>query len=300
MRIRPEDILKLDEILKPCVELTSLSLELYTVERNDALRQKLANDLSLLIGHHPTLKRLALENFQDLVGFGDKYRLPTSLETLVLEASVLTCVDLEHGTDSSTTSHIRDLTISSFPSLSDIEGYLKFVESHAETLVSLHINLSSGEHQPPVDSLKRMAKRLAKFNKLQRFRYHVQNVHDILVILRDVMPLIAINQSLTSYSISSDSGLLTYNGDFLQALQLAMKKICIGRRRVLDFGSVFLTVDDAEFGDGNPTVQYEDVCELEGYQGHSDDDYDCEYYRDEGFNFDDVIPNDWLSGWHSY
>jgi len=104
--------------------------------------------------------------------------------------------------------------------------------------------------------------------------------------------LIAINQSFNSYDISSDSGLLTYNGDFLQALQLAMKKICMGRRRVLDFGTVFLEVDDAEFGDGNPTVQYQDVCELEGYQCHSDDYYDREYYRDDDFNFDDVIPND--------
>src|SRR6218665_48101 len=293
MRIRPEDILKLDEILKPCVELTSLSLELYTVERNDALRQKLANDLSLLIGHHPTLKRLALENFQDLVGFGDKYRLPTSLETLVLEASVLTCVDLEHGTDSSTTSHIRDLTISSFSSLSDIEGYLKFVESHAETLVSLHINLSRGEHQPTVDSLKRMAKRLAKFNKLQRFRYHVQNVHDILVILRDVMPLIASNQSFNSYELNSDSGLLNCDGDFLQALQLAMKQICIGRRQVLDFGLVCLEGYDAEFGDGNPTVQYEDIRELEGDRSHSDDYYYSDYRpMDKDFVFQDVIPND--------
>jgi len=137
--------------------------------------------------------------------------------------------DLEHGTDASTTSHIRDLTISSSlvsKSPSDINGYLKFVESHAETLVSLHIDLSRGEHQPTVDSLKRMAKRLAKFNKLQRFTYHVQNVHDILVILRDVIPLIAVNQSLNSYSLSSDFGLLRYDRDFLQSLQLTMKTIC--------------------------------------------------------------------------
>src|SRR6218665_410729 len=146
--IKPEDILKLDEILKPCVELTSLSLELYWAERNDAVRQKLANDLSLLIGHHPTLKRLVLRDFEDLlVGYWDKYRLPTSLETLEVHRTILMHVDLEHGKDASTTSHIRDLTISSKTSLSDIEGYLKFVESHAETLVSLHIDFRWSEHQ---------------------------------------------------------------------------------------------------------------------------------------------------------
>src|SRR6218665_2153058 len=194
MTIKPEDILKWYEVLKPCVELTSLSLGLTQceAERNDAPRQKLANDVSLLIGHHPTLKRLVLHNFKDLlVGYWDKYRLPTSLETLVFDHTILMHVDLEHGTDASTTSHIRDLTILSFSRLSDVEGYLKFVESHAETLVSLHFILPSCEHQPTVDSLKRMAKRLAKFNKLQRFTYHVQFAHDVLVILRDVMPLIA-------------------------------------------------------------------------------------------------------------
>src|SRR6218665_1828521 len=185
MTVHLEDILKLDEILKPCVELSSLSLRLITAERNDALRPKLANDLSLLIGHHPTLKRLVLGNFQDLlVGYWDKYRLPTSLETLVLCDSVLMRVDLEHGTDASTTSHIRDLTILNYEYRyffwpSDIEGYLKFVESQAETLVSLDINLSNVQHRPTVDSLKHMAEHLAKFNKLKSFRYRVLDVDDI-------------------------------------------------------------------------------------------------------------------------
>src|SRR6218665_1821132 len=201
MVTKPEDILKLDEILKPCVELTSLSLtlpyikqrrnECLSAELYDALRQKLANDVSLLIGRHPSLKRLVLRNFEDLlVGYWDKYRLPTSLEILILYDSILMRVDLENGTDASIPSHIRDLTISSFVSSespSDIEGYLKFAESHAETLVSLDIYLSGNEHQLPVDSLKRMAKRLAQFNKLQRFTYFVREVQDLLVILRDVM-----------------------------------------------------------------------------------------------------------------
>src|SRR6218665_2894518 len=239
MRIKPEDILKLDNILKPCVELTSLSLALCANQRNDTVRRKLANNLSLLISHRPTLKRLVLDNFEDLlVGYWDKYRLPTSLETLVLYNSILMRVDLEPGTDASTTSHIRDIEILSFScsvSPSEIEGYLKFVESHAETLVSLDINLSKNEHQPTVDSLKRMAKRLAQFNKLQSFKYNVRNVQDILVILRDVMPLIASNQSLNGYSISSDRCVLGYDKDILQQLQLAMKTICIGRKRLLDF-----------------------------------------------------------------
>src|SRR6218665_171342 len=239
VRIKPEDISKLDEILKPCVELTSLSLSLCGNQRNDTVRRKLANNLSLLIGHHPTLKRLVLDNFEDLlVGYWDHNRLPTSLETLEFNDSSLMRVDLEHGTDQSTTSHIRDIEISSLScslSPSEIEGYLKFVESHAETLVSLDINLSKNEHQPTVDSLKRMAKRLAQFNKLQSFKYKVRNVHNMLVILRDVMPLIAINQSLNSYSITSDRCFLGCDNEILQQLQLAMKTICIGRKRLLDF-----------------------------------------------------------------
>src|SRR6218665_3087549 len=67
VRIKPEDISKLDEILKPCVELTSLSLSLCANQRNGTVRRKLANNLSLLIGHHPSLKRLVLENFEDLL-----------------------------------------------------------------------------------------------------------------------------------------------------------------------------------------------------------------------------------------
>src|SRR6218665_288734 len=210
MTIEPEDILKLDEILKPCVELTSLSLTLSTAELYDALGQRLANDLTLLIGHHPTLKRLVLHNFEDLlVDHWDIYRLPISLETLVLKDTVFTCVDLEYGTDASTISHIQDFTISNFflsiwPS--DREEYLKFVKSQAETLVSLHINLSR-DPQPTVDSLKHMAKRLAKFNKLQRFTYHVKNVDDILEMLLDVMPLI---ESLNSYDHRSDSYLALF------------------------------------------------------------------------------------------
>src|SRR6218665_2674430 len=149
MIIIPEDILKLDEILQPCVELTSLSLELSIAERYGAFRQKLANDVPLLIDHHPTLKRLALGNFTDLCGYWDKYRLPTSLETLLFYNTIAMRVDLEHGTDASTTSHIRDLTISHFfysISPSDINGCIRFGESHAETLVvSLRINLSRGE-----------------------------------------------------------------------------------------------------------------------------------------------------------
>src|SRR6218665_190148 len=132
MKVQPEDILKLDEMLKPCVELTSPSLVLLTAVRNDALRQKLANDVSLLIGHHPTLKRLVLDNFEDLlVGCWDKYRLPTSLETL-LYRTILMRVDLEHGTDASTTSHIRDLSITSFFSPSDIEGHFVMLQSSSK------------------------------------------------------------------------------------------------------------------------------------------------------------------------
>src|SRR6218665_1751522 len=123
MTIEPEDILILDEILKPCVELISLSLTLSTAELYDALGQRVANDLTLLIGHHPTLKRLVLHNFEDLlVDHWDIYRLPISLETLVLKDSVLTCVDLEYGTDASTISHIQNLTISNYSwDMSEIE-----------------------------------------------------------------------------------------------------------------------------------------------------------------------------------
>src|SRR6218665_236395 len=221
MTIEPEDILKLDEILKCCVELTSLSLTLYTTHGTIFLRQNLAKDVSLLIGHHPAVKRLVLCKFEDLIfGYEDKYPLPTSLETLVLSDSILT----------STTPRIRDLTIlnTRCDSQSDMERCLKFVENQAETLVSLHIDLSMNGQQPTVDRLKRMTKRLAEFNKLQRFTYRMPNVRDILEILLDVMPLIAINQSLNSYSLDSDSYLWRYDRDFLQALQLAMKAICMG------------------------------------------------------------------------
>jgi len=288
MTIQPEDILKLDEILKPCVALTSLSLTLSTAERYDGLGQRLANDLTLLIGHHPTLKRLVLNNFENrLDGHWDICHLPISLETLVLKDSLLTCVDLEHWTDSSTISHIQDLTISNFflsiwPS--EIEGYLKFVESQAETLVSLHINLSRCEYQPTVDRLKRMAERLAKFNKLQRFTYHEKNVDDILVILRDVLPLI---ESLKSYDLRSDSCLFRHDRDFLQSLQLAMKKICIGRKGLLDFATVIFYVC-REFQDGIFIGEYDDLLEVMGYQCHSPDDYDCEHDIDE--DFQDGIP----------
>src|SRR6218665_42027 len=293
MTVQLDDILKLDEILKPCVELTSLSLSLSfaslsDAKQCDALGQKLANDVSLLIGHHPTLKRLVLESFDDLlVGYLDKYRLPTSLETLVLYHTSLMCVvDLEHGTDASTTSHIRDLTISNFFYFvcpSDIERYLKFVESQAETLVSLHINLSRCVHQPTVDRLKHMAKRLAKSNKLQHFTYHVQNAHAILEILLDVLPLI---ESLKSYNLSSDSCLC--DRDFLQSLQLAMKKICIGRKGLLDFAKVILYVGGREFQDGIPIVEYEKLSEVLGCQCHLLDGYDSECDMDE--NFEDDIP----------
>src|SRR6218665_3639253 len=291
MTVQPEDILKLDEILKPCVKLTSLSLSLSTADRYDALGQKLANDISLLIDHHPTLKRLVLDNFKALlVGYWDKYRLPTSIETLVLYHTILMRVDLEHGTDSYTTSHMRDLTISIFffsVRPSDIEGYLKFVESQAETLVSLHINLSRCFHQPTVDSLKDMAKHLAKFNKLERFTYHVENVDDTLEILLDVIPLI---ESLNSFHLSSDSCL--DDRDFLQSLQLAMKKICIGRKGLLDFAKVIFHVGCREFQDGIPIVEYEELSEVLGCQCHSLDlpldGYDCEYDMDE--NFEEDIP----------
>jgi len=286
MKIEPKDISKLDEILKPCVVLTSLSLKLFTAERNDLFRQKLANDLSLLIGHHPTLKRLVLRNFLDLlVGYGNKYPLPTSLETLVLHDSVLT-----RWTDATTTSHIRDFTISndSFCSIrpSDVEGCLKFVESHAETLVSLHINLSSGEHQPTVDRLKRMAKRLAQFNKLQRFTYYPDNDNDLLEILHDVMSLI--NQSLNSYTLSDSSflGDDRRDRDFIQSVQMAMKTICRQRRRLLDFA--LLTFDGHDGFNGITIVDYEDMCEVVDNQWHSLGDYGCE--RDDDEDLEDGIP----------
>src|SRR6218665_209961 len=293
MRIQAEDILKLDEILKPCVELTSLSLTLSTGDLCYALGQRVANDLSLLIGHHPTLKRLVLHNFEDLlVDYWDIYRLPISLETLVLKDSDLTSVGLEHGTDASTISHIQNLTISNYSwDMSEIEGYLKYVESQAETLVSLHINLFLCAYQPHVHSLKHMAKFLAKFNKLQRFTYHmenvydildVQNVYDMLEILLDVMPLI---ESLKSYNLSSGSCL--YDRDLLQSLQLAMKKICIGRQGLLDFATVIFYACQ-EFQDGIFIGEYDDLLEVMGYQCHSPDDYDCEHDIDEDFQ-DDIL-----------
>jgi len=270
VKIKPEDILKLDEILKPCVELTTLrlTLSLCTSHRNDTLRQNLANDVSLLFSHHPTVHTVFFTGFEDLiVGYWDKYRLPTSLETLVLLNSVLMRVDLDHSTDVSTTSRIRHIKIASMRYSicpSGVEGYLKFVESHAETLVSVDINLSWNEHQATENSLKRMAKRLAQFNKLQSFTYYVRNVDDILVILREVMPLIAINQSLNSYSISSNRCFLGYDRDFLQSLRLAMKTICVGRERLLDFA--MLISDGHEGSNGIPIVEYGDLFEVVGYR----------------------------------
>src|SRR6218665_2296822 len=275
VKIKPEDILKLDEILKPCVELTYLSLTLYTTHRTIFLRQNLAKDVSLLIGHHPTVKRLVLCKFEDLiVGYEDKYPVPTSLETLELSDSILT----------STAPHIRDLMISNTRCgcQSDMERCLKFVESQAETLVSLHIDLSMNGQQLTVDRLKRMTKRLAEFNKLQRFTYRVQNVRDILEILLDVMPLIAINQSLNSYSLDSDSYLWRNNREFLRALQLAMKTTCIGRRRLLDRATVIFHVNE-EFH----LVEYEDRWEVVGYRSHLPQDY--EWCED---NMDDVLHDD--------
>ena len=155
-------------------------------------------------------------------------------------------------------------------SQSDMERCLKFVENQAETLVSLHIDLSMNGQQPTVDRLKRMTKRLAEFNKLQRFTYRVQNVHDILEILINVMPLIAINQSLNSYSLDSDSYLWRNNREFLQALQLAMKTTCIGRRRLLDFATVIFHVNE-EFH----LVEYEDRWEVVGYRFHLPESYFC-------------------------
>ena len=276
--------MKLDEILKPCVELVSLSLSLDTNHRqklanDEILRQNFANDVSLLIIHHPTVKRLVFRNFEDsIVGYEDKYPLPTSLETLILSDSR---VYFEHWTDASNTPHIRDLTIvkTSCRSQSEMEGCFRFIEGHAETLVSLHINLCMKRHQPTVDRLKRMAKCLAQFNKLQRFTYRVRNVRDILEILLDVMPLIAINQSLNSYSLDCDYEYWRYDRDFLQALQLAMKTVCVGRKRLLDFAIVIVKIGQG-FQDGFPIVEYEEYCRLWsvfGYQRHfpdREDDWD--------------------------
>jgi len=279
--------LKLDEILKPCVELTtlSLSLTLCTSHRNDTLRQNLANDVSLLFSHHPTVKKVVFCGFEDLiVGYWDKYRLPTALETLVLFKSVLMRVDLDHSTDVSTTSSIRHIKIlSSTYSVcpSGVEGYLKFVESHAKTLVSVDINLSWNRHQPNVNSLKRMAERLAQFNKLQSFTYYVRNIHDILVILREIMPLIAINQSLNSYSICSRRSFLGYDRDFLQSLRLAMKTICVGRERLLDFATIFS--DAHKRSNGIPIVEYEDLFEVVGYRCHSPENSDSEQDADDEY-----------------
>jgi len=278
VKIKPEDILKLDEILKPCVELTSLSLSLYATDGTTSLRQNLAKDVSLLIGHHPTVKRLVLYKFKDLmVGYEDKYPLPTSLETLELVDSILT----------SSTPHIRDLTIlnTHCGSQSDMEGCLKFVESQAETLVSLDIYLSTKRDQPTVDRLKHMAKRVAQFSKLKSFAYRVENVDNILEILRDVMPLIAVNQSLNSYELRSDSDLRRYDRDFLQSLQLAMKKICVGSERLVDFATVIFLVGK-KFQDGFPIVQYEDLWDVVGHQFLLAEDYDCEEDED----FQDCIP----------
>ena len=281
--------MKLDEILKPCVELASLSLSLNTTHGTIFLRQNLANDVSLLISHHPTVKRLVFRYFEDfIVDYEGKYPLPTSLETLELTDSR---VDLEHWTDASNTPHIRDLTILSthFGSQSDMERCLKFVESQAETLVSLHIDLSTFEYQPTVDRLKRMAKRLAQFNKLQRFTYHVQNVHDILEILLHVMPLIAINQSLNSYELSSNSYLrrYMYDRDLLQALQLAMKTTCMGRKRPLDFAIVIFKVGRV-LQHGFPIVEYEELWDVTGYQPNSLDREDDTDEDDSDEDFQDA------------
>jgi len=285
IRIEPEDILKLDRILKPCVHLTALTLTLNhgNYHLDDNLRQNLANDVSLLISHHPTIKRLCLIDFRDLiVGYGYKYCLPTSLDTLALHNCVLTHVDLEHWTDACTKSHIEDLLISGRCSNcpSDTDGILKFVEKLAESLVSLHMDLSANEHQPTVDHLKRMAKRLAKFDKLQRLTYHVQNVRDILEILRDVMP--SINQSLHAYTLCC---LLGCNKDFLRSLQLEMKAMCIERKRLLDFASLVFYVDE-DFQDGIPIVKFEDLWGVMGFQCSSLGDYRCEHNMDEDLDFD--------------
>ena len=272
----------LDELLKPCVELTSLSLTLYTTHGKIFLRQNLANDVSLLISHHPTVKQLVLSGFEDLlVGYWDKYRLPTSIETLELHGSIFTPVDLEHWTNASTTSHIRDLKISTncFNSPSHIEGYLKVIESHAKTLVSLNIDLSSFAHQPTVDHLKHMAKRLAQFNTLQRFTYYVQNVRDMLEILLNVMPLIAINGSLNSYELFSGGCLLGYDRDFLQSLQLAMKTICVERSRFLDFSALIFDIND-DFQDRIPSVEYEDLWDVVGFKCYPRSDYNCDMDED--------------------
>ena len=296
IRIKPEDILKLDEILKPCVELTTLSLSLTlllcTSHRNDTLRQSLANHVSLLLSHHPTVKNVVFCGFEDLiVGYWDKYRLPTSIETLAVFDSVLMHVDLDHSTDVSTTSRIRHILIASLTYSicpSGVEGYLKFIESHAETLVTLNIHLSWNEHQATVNGLKRMAKRLAQFNKLQSFTYYVRNVDDILVILREVMPSIAINQSLNSYSISSNRCFLGYDRDFLQSLRLAMKTACVGRERLLDYAMIIS--EHHQGSNGIPIVEYEDLWEVVGYQCCSrDGDYDCEQDTDDEY-VEDGIP----------
>jgi len=89
-----------------------------------------------------------------------------------------------------------------------------------------------------------------------------------LEILLDVLPLI---ESLKSYNLSSDSCLC--DRDFLQSLQLAMKKICIGRKGLLDFAKVILYVGGREFQDGIPIVEYEELSEVLGCQCHLLDGY---------------------------
>ena len=100
--------------------------------------------------------------------------------------------------------------------------------------------------------------------------------------MRDVMPLIAVNQRLNSYELKSDSYLRRYDRDFFQSLQLAMKKICSGGERLLDFAIVSFCVYE-EFEDGIPTVEYEDLCEVIG-QCHSAGFYYFEYDVDKDFD----------------
>lgn len=275
--VEPEHIFKLDEILKPCVELASLTLILRHGRHrlNGRLRENLANDVSLLISHHPTIKELVFWGFRDLIaGYGDKYRLPPLLESFKVVDCVLTLVDWEHWANAYTTSSIRHLTIARrcLSRVSDGDGLLKFVEKHAETLVSLGIQINI--LQPTMDILKRMIKHLAKFNRLQSFTFYVDNVRDMLEFLRDITPSIAVNQSLNSYDLDSCAALLEYDKDFLQSLQAAMMAMCIQRRRLLDFATV--TYMDNEDHDGIPLVEYEGLHGVAGCRNYFIDN-DCKH-----------------------
>lgn len=237
-RLTSREVNDLTEALRPCTELTCLTMTLaeFPALPEPGYLNSLAESFYGFLTRLTKATHLTMENIP-MAGYAGKYILPPLLKELNLHNCSLMYTDWEFWANNCKCS-IERLVICKCPHIDDgssSESLLNFIKKQSR-LTSLTLDLL--EVQPSTDILRRISVHLAKCNTIEDFTCGNLHREALLYVMQHVIPWLWKSEAFESFLLFSSPSFEPDNEEFRNCVRYQLLGECAPTRRSLLLGTV--------------------------------------------------------------